>query len=167
MLAKFDALILLMTRVIVVALLAVMFGSTLAGVFFRYVLNDALTWSEEVARYSMVWLSLLGGGLVFREGGHVAVDLLVSRLPSRHFRRGVMLIAQGVVVAVLIVVLWKGIALMERGQYMTTAALRLPMYVPYAALPAGAVLMIYHLVVARLIGLGTRAAPRIEAGPRG
>lgn len=167
MLAKFDAIILLMTRVIVVALLAIMFGSTLAGVFFRYALNDALTWSEEVARYSMVWLSLLGGGLVFREGGHVAVDLLVSRLPSRHLRGAVMLIAQAVVVAVLIVVLWQGVAMMERGQYMTTAALRLPMYVPYAALPAGAMLMIYHLVIAGIAAFGTRPATRVDAGPRG
>ena len=29
-----------------------------ASVFFRYVLNDSLTWSEEIAKYSMVWLVL-------------------------------------------------------------------------------------------------------------
>ncbi|MGR3377877.1 TRAP transporter small permease [Salipiger abyssi] len=164
MFRKFDAGVLLLTKAAVVALLFVMFGATLAGVFFRYVLDDALTWSEEVARYSMVWLSFLGGGLVFREGGHVAVDLLLAHLPSRRLRLAVTLLAQVLVMAVLAVVLWQGVILMARGQYMTTAALRLPMYVPYAALPVGAALMIYHLLVA---GRGLIAADTDDADAPG
>ena len=160
MFSRFDAGVLLLTKVAVVVLLFVMLGATLAGVFFRYVLNDALTWSEEVARYSMVWLSLLGGGLVFREGGHVAVDLLLTHLPSRHLRLAVTLLAQALVIAVLAVVLWQGVILMGRGQYMTTAALRLPMYLPYAAMPVGAGLMIYHLLV---VGRGLVVADTDDA----
>ena len=154
MLQRFDDGILLLTRLAVVALLFVMFASTLAGVFFRYVLNDALTWSEEAARYSMVWLSLLGSGLIFREAGHVAVEMLVAQLPWRGLRIAVMVLAQVAVITVLLVLVWQGMVLVGRGQYMTTPALRLPMYLPYAALPVGAALMIYHVLVAGILKCG-------------
>lgn len=165
MLQKIDVGVLLITRAAVVMLLFAMFGATLAGVFFRYVLNDALTWSEEVARYSMVWLSLLGGGLIFRDGGHVAVDLLVTRLRSRRLRSAVTLCAKAVVIVVLGVVVWHGTVLMGRGQYMTTAALGLPMYLPYAALPIGAGLMIYHLLVSSIFDNDSAQSERTDSKP--
>lgn len=166
MLRRLDEGFLLLTRVVVVVLLLVMLGSTLSGVFFRYVLNDALSWSEEVSRYSMVWLALLGGGLVFREGGHIAVDLLVSHLPSPRLRFFVVALAQTLVAILLIILLWQGTIMMGRGRYMTTAALQMPMYIPYAALPVGAGLMLYHLLMTGVLKLLGSDVSLGKASPR-
>lgn len=163
MLRKFDAAVVFLTSLLVGVLMLVMCGATLAGVFARYLLNDALSWSEEVARYSMVWMSFLGGGLVFRYGGHIAIDTLVARIPAGAVRHLVVGFAHLVVVAFLVVLAWYGYSLMMRGTYMTTAALRLPMSIPYAAIPIGAVMMIYHLAAANLQSLGKQAEPHSKS----
>lgn len=162
MLRRIDDVIVLVTGATMVALVLVMTGATLAGVFMRYALNDALTWSEEVARYSMIWLSFLGGGLVFRRGGHIAIEFLVEKLPHGLARHAVMALAQLVAIAFLVVLVWQGQAVMARGAFMTTPALRMPMSVPYSAIPLGAMLMIYHLVAANIIALSRKESRDAE-----
>jgi|TARA_A100001391_G_scaffold205463_1_gene207318 TRAP-type C4-dicarboxylate transport system permease small subunit len=147
MLRTIDRAIISVTGVLVVVLLLIMTGATLAGVFARYFLNDALTWSEEVARFSMIWLSFLGGGLVFRRGGHVAIDMLVRRLSSDAVRIAVFTLSQLVIMAFLGTLLWYGVDMVQQATYMTTPALQISMMFPYAAIPVGAVLMMYQLVV--------------------
>lgn len=157
MLSKFDAAVVFFTALLVGVLMLVMCAATLSGVFARYFLNDALSWSEEVARYSMIWMSFLGGGLVFRHGGHIVIDTVVARIPKGVVRLVVVGFAHLVVIVFLAVLAWYGYSLMMRGNYMTTAALRLPMSVPYAAIPVGSIMMIYHLVAALLQSLRKQA----------
>ena len=44
--------------------------------FTRYVLNDSLAWTEEIARYGLMWLAFIGGAVVTRKKTHIAVELL-------------------------------------------------------------------------------------------
>ena len=50
------------------------------GVFSRYVLNAQSRWTEELAIYLLVWLSLLGASLTYEEKGHLGVDYFVGKL---------------------------------------------------------------------------------------
>lgn len=62
------------------------FLSVVLQVFFRYVLNLPLTWSEEAARYLNIWAVLLGASLSVKYKDHLRVDLidgLVKRWPYR------------------------------------------------------------------------------------
>lgn len=61
----------------------------LAGVFTRYVLNAALSWTDEVGGYLLGWLGFLGAALLFGEGGHISFGLLVDSLPKR-WRRSII-----------------------------------------------------------------------------
>ena len=63
--------------------LAMMVFVILLGVFFRYVLNDALPWPDEAARFCMLWMTALVAPLALRSGGFVAIDMLSSFLPRR------------------------------------------------------------------------------------
>jgi TRAP-type C4-dicarboxylate transport system permease small subunit len=44
--------------------------------FTRYVLNDSLAWTEEIARYGLMWVVFIGGIMVTRRNTHIAVELL-------------------------------------------------------------------------------------------
>ena len=44
--------------------------------FTRYVLNDSLAWTEEIARYGLMWIVFIGGAMVMRRNTHIAVELL-------------------------------------------------------------------------------------------
>jgi len=62
-------------------LIAVMTGAVLVGVFFRYVLNDSLNWTEEVAVMSAIWVAFLVAPWAYRNGGHVAIEMIVNAFP--------------------------------------------------------------------------------------
>ena len=46
--------------------------------FTRYILNDSLAWTEEIARYGLMSLAFIGGAVVTRKKTHIAVELLVE-----------------------------------------------------------------------------------------
>jgi len=68
-------------RVIAVTLLALMVCFILGQVFFRYVLNDAPRWTEEAARFGMLWMTGLMAPVAYRQGGFVAIDMVERALP--------------------------------------------------------------------------------------
>lgn len=68
-----------------VALIVVIMAVMAVGVFCRYVLNDSLSWSEEVARYGLVAITFIGCGTAIRRRSHVRIDLLDLVLPPRAF----------------------------------------------------------------------------------
>ncbi|PIE31607.1 C4-dicarboxylate ABC transporter permease [candidate division KSB3 bacterium] len=53
----------------------------LLGVFFRYVIRQPLSWSEEVARYLMIWAASLAVSIGIMRREHLGITILISRLP--------------------------------------------------------------------------------------
>ena len=49
------------------------------GVFTRYVMGEQAKWTEELARFLLVWVSLLGGAVAFGTKGHLGVDYFVGK----------------------------------------------------------------------------------------
>lgn len=120
-------------------------------VFGRYVIGRAPGWTEEVARMLVAWMAMLGTGACLRSGGHVAVGALVNSVPPR--ARLVLLGLRDVAVMATAGVLgWAGVrfAMLNAGQ--DSAALEIPMSIPYSAMAVGAVLMAFVLTLARLGG---------------
>lgn len=62
---------------------ALMVVAILIQVFFRYVLNNALPWPDEAARFCMLWMTGLMAPTAFRRGGFVAIDMFQRMLPVR------------------------------------------------------------------------------------
>lgn len=78
--ATLNTTVLAIGRVLAVILLALMVCFILGQVFFRYVLNDAPNWTEEAARFGMLWMTGLIAPLAYRFGGFVAIDSLEGAL---------------------------------------------------------------------------------------
>lgn len=70
-------------RAIGIVAIALMVVAILVQVWFRYVLNNALPWPDEAARFCMLWMTGLMAPTAFRRGGFVAIDMLVLALPQR------------------------------------------------------------------------------------
>ncbi|WP_235912932.1 TRAP transporter small permease [Oceanomicrobium pacificus] len=65
--------------------LGLMVAIILAQIFFRYVIGDAQNWTEEAARFLMLWMTGLAAPSAYRWGGFVAIDMAVtslSRIPG-------------------------------------------------------------------------------------
>ncbi|MFK7876817.1 MAG: TRAP transporter small permease [Paracoccaceae bacterium] len=73
--------ILKLGRAIGIVAVALMVVAILIQVFFRYVLNNALPWPDEAARFCMMWMTGLMAPSAFRAGGFVAIDMVVAALP--------------------------------------------------------------------------------------
>jgi len=130
-------------------LVAAMTGVTLAQVVARYAFNEPLIWSEEAARYLFVWVSLIGAALATREGAHYALDALLERLPPlpRAAARGAAVVIGA---GFLLILLSTGLDETAQAALQDSATLPIGMALPYAAIPVGAALMLFHLLAGLL-----------------
>jgi TRAP-type C4-dicarboxylate transport system permease small subunit len=125
---------------VAVTLLTAMVAVTALGVFFRYVLNAALPWAEEADRYLFIWLSFVGASITMRRKAHIAVDILV-RFVKPAFREWAALIAQGCVLAFLVVVIRASQPVIEVTSHTRATATDIPMSWVYLAVPVGCILI--------------------------
>ena len=65
---------------------AAMIGVALLGVVFRYVMLSPFEWTEELARFLMLWLGFLAMNIALRRNQHIAIDFLGQRLPPAVLR---------------------------------------------------------------------------------
>jgi TRAP-type C4-dicarboxylate transport system permease small subunit len=117
-------------------------------IVMRYVFSRSLSWSEELARYVFLWLSWIGASYAVKERSHFRVEMLANALRGRarkFFELAVLLVW----FAFSLALAWYGTSLVlfqvDRGQ--ASAAMDMPMSVPYAAVPAGCAMMCVRLAV--------------------
>lgn len=108
------------------------------GVVSRYVLGSQSRWTEELAVYLLVWVSLLGAALVFRDRGHLGVDYFVGKLDPAA-RRLSALIAEGAVMV------FAGFVLIFGGGMMVTETLRSGQVTAAMGWPVGYLYMVVPL----------------------
>lgn len=136
------------TKVLLVVILSVMALVVFAQVLFRYALQLPLFWTEEFARYCLVWASLLGAGIAFKRGEHIAVTYLTDRfLPGRKSLVTSFMV-DILVLTILVIILLGGISLVMMTVSQISPALRIPMAIPYMAIPIGSAIMIIHQLAA-------------------
>lgn len=133
------------TEIAVFIIISAMAIDVFIEVIFRYVLLFPLFWTEEFARYCLVWSSLLAAGIALKRGQHIAVTFVTDRFPKR-IRVMAALVGDIFVAAMLAVILWGGIYLVVLTRHQLSPAMRLPMSLPYIAIPAGSAIMLFHVL---------------------
>ena len=67
-----------MLEILLIIAVALLVLDVVWGVFSRYIMGEQTKWTEELARFLLVWVSLLGGAVAFGTKGHLGVDYFVG-----------------------------------------------------------------------------------------
>jgi len=155
-----DRLLGRLESVLLAAMVATITAVTFAQVFTRYVTEDPLIWTEEVARYLFVWITLVGAAAGVRAHAHFGLDILRRYAPPLRTALGAatMLIVAGF----LVLLLYTGIAETRQAALQMSPALQVRMHWAYLALPVGAGLALWH-VLAHWLRSGLAAHPLDKA----
>ncbi len=126
-------------------------------VFARYVLNNSLFWSEELARYCLVWISFLGASVAYHDRAHPGVNLLFSRLTPA-LERFVAILVHLISLGLFSIMVVHGIKFAVFVRLQITPALAIPKWVIMGIIPlSGAIFMVHGVrFLAREIQGGDR-----------
>ena len=124
----------------VIALLIIMVAAIGSQVIARYVLNQALYWTEELGRHLMIWMVFLASVLCLRNGFHLSITLLSQRLKPQG--RVVLQILVSVILGYFFyLMVVHGWTLVQKTMGQRSSAIHYPMGCVYAALPVSGLLM--------------------------
>ena len=129
-----------------IVLCIVMTLATMGQVFCRFTNLFTFQSSEEIARFSMCWMAMLGSAVALRQGRHLGVRVLVERLPLGVYDKYLAPLIQLTMLAFFLLVICKGWAFAMRGAGQISPALEIPMMYPYLCLPVGGFLMALSMV---------------------
>jgi len=135
----------------VFVLIVLMLFITTAGVFWRYILNSALSWSEEMGRYLLVWVSFLGAALATYRGVQIGINAVFDLLPER-VRLWLDRLVKILIMIFLAALVVSGIEILPSVRVRTAPTLLITMDIPYWIIPISAAIMLFHLFVDVLKG---------------
>ena len=118
---------------------------TCLAVWYRYVLEAPLSWTEQISRILFVWLTFVGAAVLYRSRLHIAIDMLVRMLP-KPLQRIVYWINEAFTVFLAVMLLWFGERLSITTMSETFGALEISPATFYFAAPAAAALILLYWV---------------------
>jgi TRAP-type transport system small permease protein len=128
-----------------VIIYSIMCAVTLIGVFFRYAMREPFIWTEEAARYLMLWLGFLGIQLAMRRKSHVSIEVLDSILPRKTIKFKNLIV--NLLIAIFLLVILKESWLMANKTIMMGQVLNISMFWVYISLPCGIFLALLQLII--------------------
>lgn len=131
---------------VLVILMTAMTLDVLWGVVTRYVAGRQAPWSEELARYLLIWIGLLGSAYAAGQNMHLSIDLLPNKLKPRDQRRLNLFIQGLIALFALTVMVIGGFRLMYVTQVLRqlSPALRIPISWVYAVIPLSGLLTLWY-----------------------
>lgn len=133
---------------VLIVLFLTMVAAIVWQVFARYVLGAPTIWSEELARFLLVWVTMLGSAYVLEHGGHVSVTVFVDMLPEAG-QRILAFVRDAIVIAMAGSLAYYGYGFAYSGTRRVSTGLGVTMAYPYAAVPIGAALIAFFLLARR------------------
>lgn len=132
-----------------VVLMAIMVLNVLWQVASRYLVGSPSSFTDELARYLLIWVGLLGASYVTGKKMHLAIDILPSTLQGKKERNLNIFINTIVALFAFFVMVWGGIKLVYITLTLeqTSATLNLPLGYVYSVLPLSGLIIIYYSIV--------------------
>src|SRR5688500_2981547 len=114
-----------------------MAGIVFLQFFTRYVLNDSLAWTEEIARYGLMWVVFIGGAMVTRRKSHIAVELLSNVMKPGRLRASLLAFVDFIKLGFLILLASISWTITERMHQQRMTVFDLPMSYVYGGVAFG------------------------------
>lgn len=142
--AKVDFLL----KWVLVIIMAAMTLNVLWQVFTRFILQDPSSFTEELARYMLIWIGILGASYVAGQKMHLAIDLLSTKLKDVNKLTLDIIIQAFIFLFSLFVMVIGGLRLVEitLTSNQISAALQIPLGYVYTVLPLSGILMMFYSV---------------------
>lgn len=115
----------------------------------RFVLGAPTMWAEELGRYLLVAITMLGSAILIEKNEHISIDTFVEMLPDKA-RIAISWLRDAISLTVCGLIAWYGWTLVGIGARQSSTGLPIKMSLPYLAIPIGAALMALVLVLSRL-----------------
>lgn len=142
-----------------VFLLVVLVLDVWLGVLARYVIPLPLTFTEELARYLMIWMALLAvsSGIAHRE--HIGVEFVFTRLPGG-VRRWLAVAFDLIAFAFFFALFWYGLSFAHKGFSRMTMIYSIPKGYPFSGVPLAALMACIQLFLIGIYDFFSERAPK-------
>ncbi|MBN3520340.1 TRAP transporter small permease [Algoriphagus lutimaris] len=134
---------------LLVILMALMVINVTWQVTSRYIFKDPSSFTDELSRYMMIWVGMLGAAYVAGKNEHLAIDILLTNLKEKAQDKLMILISVCILVFAIVVMVIGGSNLV----YITfilgqkSATLQIPLAYVYGIIPFSGLLVTYYQVV--------------------
>lgn len=131
-----------------VFLMVVMVTAVSWQVFSRYLLQSSSSFTEEIARYLLIWIGILGAAYISGQQQHLSIDILAPKLAEKNRIRLRMGINILIILFCLLVLVIGGSNLVYLNYLLgqTSAALNIPLGAVYTVIPISGVLVIIYKI---------------------
>ena len=133
---------------LLIAILGIMVLNVLWQVFTRFFTDTPSSFTDELARYLMIWLGILGAAYVAGKNEHVAIDFFAKKLSEKRQ----LLLTRFISIAVLSFAFFGMVVGGSRLVYITTKleqfspSLKIPLAVVYGVIPLSGILIIFYKI---------------------
>ena len=138
-------------EIFLVAIFALLVLDVLFQVFSRYILGTSFTWTEEFARFSLIWMTILGAAYLNAKREHLSMDFLYQKFSVSNKKRASILIEVFIFLFALVVMVIGGFNLVYTTLHLEqlSGTLRIPLGYVYSIMPFSGLLImcfsIYHI----------------------
>ena len=136
---------------LLVSIFALLVADVLWQVLARYVLNTSFSFTEELARFLLIWLSIIGAAYLNAERAHLSMDFLFTRLSAENRRKASIFAELVIFFFALFVMVLGGANLVYTTLYLNqlSGTMQIPLGYVYAVFPACGLLImsfsVYHI----------------------
>ena len=139
-------------EVFLITIFALLVLDVLFQVFSRYIIGESFTWTEEFARFSLIWMTVLGAAYLNAKKEHLSMDFLYDKFSEANKIKASILIEIFILLFALFVMVIGGFNLVYTTLHLEqlSGTLRIPLGYVYAIMPFSGILIIcfsiYHII---------------------
>jgi TRAP-type C4-dicarboxylate transport system permease small subunit len=129
---------------LLIGLIAIMVIACVWQVLSRYIFGQASAQTEELMRYTIIWVSVIGGAYVYGDKGHLAITFFADKLNQTLAKVFAIFIDAVIAIFSAIVFIYGGYQIVSATMIQTSPGMGLPMGFMYMALPIAGIMIILY-----------------------
>jgi len=152
LLKKISNYIKYLSMIVAGVFLVINIADILVSIFYRYFLNDSLVWTEEVARFTLIYSVMFGSVFALSYGDHVKITIVLEYLPDI-ISSIVKFVVHLLIIGIIGYMTYLGVLYVDNAWRFQTLALGIPKAIPLMSIPIGMGLFLLQYILVEIIGV--------------